>query len=781
MDKPVIHSVIPCRRHPLLTLLSLTTLIVALSLLPLWLISGYDQSFDDFICQQIPFLLETKRMLASGHPWWSWNTFFGENFLASYSFYTVTSPFAWIVALFPQSAILSGIIFAFWLKCLAVACVAYLYFKRMKFSVGYCIAGGLLYCFSSFFITNLRYYHFCEPMMMFPLLLIAIENVLEHRKYGYSQLALASFGVTWINFYFALPSFLFAALYMLFRIYWGEYNSGKRYGKVLCVVKSCGAVLVGVLLSSVVLFPTIAHLIGAPRATVAGFSSAKSILDYILYCLDIIRTFLMPALAELTPYAFLRSDCWSRSLFLPVIGLLVVILFLYKEKQHRWLKFFICTLFLVAFTPLNGIFSGFTSPEYRRWFYAFSLMLILCSMDYLCKYKISRRVFVGYALFTLLFVFGLCGVSVYFHKRLNEREILEVSLTCLNLLLLGLFVFSRQKVGRLICLVSVSAVMSLGCSVWLNLLSGDVHHPQGGRIYKYVVENPLTYNTELFTYRIDANNAIRNIYLLKNRPGVTSFHSVFDKNQIDYRAVIDSSCTEVTMEIHKGRVAHDILLSVKEFYDYRENEIEENAVHLPQDALRLRDSLARYSKYDFLYYVPMGFCYDTYIKRSEYDAFYSGLADPVKPMLVHLVVEDEDVDAFRTVMKHGGVVNTDTIGFEPIVSKLRKHTATSFAGNTHGFVATAELDSARVMFFSVSPDPGFRATIDGEPTRIYRANLGFSAIMVPAGKHEIQFEFLPIGLKSGCVGSLAAGFVLLLLCYQESRSDTKDEKPTQLA
>jgi uncharacterized membrane protein YfhO len=53
--------------------------------------------------------------------------------------------------------------------------------------------------------------------------------------------------------------------------------------------------------------------------------------------------------------------------------------------------------------------------------------------------------------------------------------------------------------------------------------------------------------------------------------------------------------------------------------------------------------------------------------------------------------------------------------------------------------------------------------------------------MVPAGKHEIQFEFLPIGLKSGCVGSLAAGFVLLLLCYQESRSDTKDEKPTQLA
>jgi uncharacterized membrane protein YfhO len=85
------------------------------------------------------------------------------------------------------------------------------------------------------------------------------------------------------------------------------------------------------------------------------------------------------------------------------------------------------------------------------------------------------------------------------------------------------------------------------------------------------------------------------------------------------------------------------------------------------------------------------------------------------------------------------------------------------------------------MFFSVSPDPGFRATIDGEPTRIYRANLGFSAIMVPAGKHEIQFEFLPIGLKSGCVGSLAAGFVLLLLCYQESRSDTKDEKPTQLA
>jgi uncharacterized membrane protein YfhO len=758
------------RNHPALTLLVLISVIVVLSLLPLCLINGYDCYFDDFVCQQIPFLLETKRLLASGTPWWSWNTFFGENFIASYSFYTVTSPFAWIIALFPQHSILIGIAFAFWLKCLAVGYVAYLYLKRMDFSHSYCIVGGLLYCFSSFFITNLRYYHFCEPMILFPLLLIAIENVIAHRKYGYTQLALASFGVTWINYYFALPSFLFAAVYMLFRMY-AVGNGDKGQAHFQCLAKSCGAVLIGILMSGVVLVPTFVHVSGTSRAT-ASVLGAWIHLG-ITGNISQFRTLMTPSLAEGTPVAFIPTDCSSRSLYLPVLGLLVVILFLFSLqcKQMKWLKYFIGLCFITAFTPLNGIFSGYSNVYYHRWFYALSLMLILSSLYYLRKQKIPRRIFWYYTICIVAMMLGLTVLRLCMKHCLTTRAELELLLTGLNLWLLGMFVYSEQKVRYLICVVFVSAATSLGGSLYLNLLSGDVQEPTSGRIWKYVVDNPLPYNAEPFQYRTDTNNSIRNLALLKNRPGVTSFHSVFDKNQTDYRAVIDSSCVSVTLYVSQGRVSHDILLSVKEFYDYREDEHVLREQHLPIETLTLTDSLARYSRYAFNYYVPMGFCYDSYMTRSSYDSLYLGLEDPVKPMLVNLVIEDSDVEALRKVMRPGIVANTDTLSFDSIVANLRAHTATSFSGNTHGFEATTDLDSTRVMFFSVSPDPGFSATIDGAPTKIYRANLGFSAIIVPAGKHHINFDYLPVGLKLGGVCSLVACLFCALLCYKESKEN----------
>ena len=64
---------------------------------------GYFVSKADYITQQIPFILETKRMFSTGMPYWSWNSFLGDNFLGGYAFYTVGSPFVWIATLFPET------------------------------------------------------------------------------------------------------------------------------------------------------------------------------------------------------------------------------------------------------------------------------------------------------------------------------------------------------------------------------------------------------------------------------------------------------------------------------------------------------------------------------------------------------------------------------------------------------------------------------------------------------------------------------------------------------
>jgi hypothetical protein len=58
---------------------------------------------------------------------------------------------------------------------------------------------------------------------------------------------------------------------------------------------------------------------------------------------------------------------------------------------------------------------------------------------------------------------------------------------------------------------------------------------------------------------------------------------------------------------------------------------------------------------------------------------------------------------------------------------------------------------------------GWRATVDGKETEIYKTDYAFRAIVVPQGKHTVKFEFEPITYKAGWISTLA-GNCLLLCC-----------------
>lgn len=57
--------------------------------------------------------------------------------------------------------------------------------------------------------------------------------------------------------------------------------------------------------------------------------------------------------------------------------------------------------------------------------------------------------------------------------------------------------------------------------------------------------------------------------------------------------------------------------------------------------------------------------------------------------------------------------------------------------------------------------PGWRATVDGEPVKVLRANYLFRGLLLPAGTHRILFEFQPASLARGAAISLV-GLLLLV-------------------
>jgi hypothetical protein len=68
----------------------------------------------------------------------------------------------------------------------------------------------------------------------------------------------------------------------------------------------------------------------------------------------------------------------------------------------------------------------------------------------------------------------------------------------------------------------------------------------------------------------------------------------------------------------------------------------------------------------------------------------------------------------------------------------------------------AAAPSARVLVLFDAWEKGWRASVDGKETEIFRADAAFRGVRFPAGSHRVLFEYSPPGMKEG-VGLFAAG------------------------
>ena len=83
----------------------ITALLVAACFFVPYIITdrGYFLFFGDFNVQQIPFYQLAHDAVRNGEWGWSFTTDLGANFIGSYTFYLLTSPFFWLTIPFPNS------------------------------------------------------------------------------------------------------------------------------------------------------------------------------------------------------------------------------------------------------------------------------------------------------------------------------------------------------------------------------------------------------------------------------------------------------------------------------------------------------------------------------------------------------------------------------------------------------------------------------------------------------------------------------------------------------
>jgi len=128
---------------------------------------GYFIYYGDFNVQQIPFYKLAHEAVRSGDIFWSWYTDLGANFIGSYSFYLLFSPFFWLTLPFPTSWIPFFMAPLLILKTGFAAFFAYFYIKRFVRDSRYAVIGSLLYAFSGWMAFNIFFNHFHDVAVFF--------------------------------------------------------------------------------------------------------------------------------------------------------------------------------------------------------------------------------------------------------------------------------------------------------------------------------------------------------------------------------------------------------------------------------------------------------------------------------------------------------------------------------------------------------------------------------------------------------------------------------------
>lgn len=104
----------------------------------------------------------------------------------------------------------------------------------------------------------------------------------------------------------------------------------------------------------------------------------------------------------------------------------------------------------------------------------------------------------------------------------------------------------------------------------------------------------------------------------------------------------------------------------------------------------------------------------------------------------------------------------DLEGFTPSSDSTAQIMLTAYRPNRLTYISETATDQLAV-FSEIYYQPGWRATIDGQPASHFRADWTLRAMIVPQGKHEIVFEFYPEAFVVAANVSAYSSFLILLL------------------
>ncbi len=767
--------------------------------------------YGDFNVQEIPFYQLMHGLVRSGQLGWNHLTDLGTDSLASYSFYLLGSPFFWLTVPFPNEAVPNLIGPLLILKFGCAAAAAYAFLQRYVQNKALAVLGGLLYAFSGFSIYNVFFFHFHEPMILFPLLLAALDAFLYDKRRG--VFAVTVFAACVVNYYFFVGQVLFVVLYYLMLILTKTVRFRFQEFLLLAaesVIGFCGAAFV--------LVPSVLGLMGNPR-----LDAMPNGWDALVYSKPqrywlIVLSFLFPSDIPALPVFTPDSNCKWASVagWLPLFGMTGVIAYL-QRKQRDWLKKLILLLMLFAMVPvLNSMFQMLnTSIYYARWFYMLVLVFILATLRAAEDNEADWNRAVIWSAALTAGAAALIGLTPKLSGEDDEAKTLSLGVqsdydkfwlyALLALLSLLAFVLIYKKFWRRRGFVplTIGAVLAIAlASGGFVVGNGVLISSSTDSIKRHIINARDKIDIDdLEQVRSDFFEGVDNTAMFWKVPSINCFQSSVSTSIMQFYSKLGIT-RDVASRPDYSAYGLRPFFSCKYFFD---DMLDSNN---PEDAECFEDKEGKpkmpgwkYLKscndfriYENENYIPMGFAFDSYITQEEFERVKTN--NRAEALLYALVLDRDQMKRYADITGYydkdyyklyGGSPNSfkseaDDYVYGAQVMKMqcdvfKENACSSFEYTADGFAAEFDnkKDGDALLFFSVPYSDGFSATVNGQAVPVEKVDYGFMAVRVPQGESKIVFSYRTPGFALGTALSLCAlaayiAYVILIIIFRKNKS-----------
>lgn len=758
---------------------------------------GYFTFFGDFNVQQIPFYQLCHKAVREGNIYWNFNTDLGANFIGSYAFYLLGSPFFYLTLPFPNSFVpyLMGPLLI--LKFALAALTAYLFIRRFTKLPETASLCGILYAFSGFSVYNIFFNHFHEAIILFPLLLLSLELLITENRRGAFAVTVALCAAA--NYFFFFGMAVFCLIYFTVRVLSGniKLTLSRFFGLAFEAVA-------GLLMSAVLLIPAILAITGNSRIT--DFMNGWSAIVYgkeSIYT-NIIQCFFFPPDLPARPVFFPQANVKWSSLggWLPLFGMTGVFAF-FRTKKNNWLRRVIGICIFMAMVPiLNSAFYAFNTSYYARWFYMPILLMCLMTAEMFEDKEADFRYGFGW---TLGITLAFAAVIGFFPQKVDGKTVFGLftspkdttyiarfftscGIAIISLAVAAILLSLRKKNLKKFLNASVAAVAVV------SIVYGNVFIATG-RSHSYEIKEVMIDHLiegqvdlpDTGDYRVDVYGGVDNTGMYLGLPTINAFHSVVPGSIMEFYEYLGIE-RSVGSRPDTSYPALRSLLSVKYLLnDETLDPFTDEYGDTKMPGYKYLKFSGGYNVYKNENFIGYGFSYDKYMTYEYCDNF-----DGVRKselMLNAILLTDEQIRKYR-----GYMTNIETSELPPYIDydfssdaeALAQTSAYDFEVTNTGFSATVSRNRRALVFFSVPYDEGWSATVNGNEVEIEKVNVGFMAVPVDSGLSEIEFTYRTPGLDVGIyvsLSSLIAFLIYMIICgiyYHKRPSSTRYPEGTEM-